>query len=158
MKTEAIKTGHTNPDAITGAPASHPGATGIGAASGAASGAAVGAIGGPVGAVIGAVAGGIVGGVAGHNIGEWHDPSDAAYWKNEYKNRSYFDKTANYDQDVVPALSYGSSMGADHSSTKDTFASIEDKAKAGWDKLRGKSKYTYQEARPMINDAYDRKI
>ncbi len=66
---------HTNPDAITGAPGSHPGATGIGSASGAAVGAALGAIGGPVGAIIGGVAGAAVGGGAGHAAGEANDPS-----------------------------------------------------------------------------------
>ncbi len=65
----------TNPDPITGAPGSHPGATAIGSASGAATGAVIGAIGGPVGAVIGGIAGAAVGGGVGHTAGESHDPS-----------------------------------------------------------------------------------
>ena len=158
MKSEKTQVGHTNPDAITGAPASHPGATAIGTASGAATGAGLGAIGGPAGAVIGAVAGGIVGGITGHDIGEWHDPSDAAYWSNEYKNRPYFDKSANYDTDVVPALSYGSTLGMDNSSSKSSFDSVEDKVKQGWSQARGKSRYSYDQARPLIADAYSRKL
>ena len=158
MKTETIQPGHTNPDAITGAPASHPGATGVGAASGAATGAALGAIGGPVGAVIGGVVGAAVGGAAGHGICEWNDPSDESYWKGEYKNRKYFDKTANYDTDVVPAFSYGSRLRSGKTTEKSTFASVEDKVKQEWDKVRGKSKYSYDQARPMISDAYERQI
>jgi phage tail tape-measure protein len=158
MKTETVKTGHTNPDAITGAPASHPGATGIGSASGAAAGAALGAIGGPIGAIIGGVAGAAVGGVAGHSIGEWNDPSDAAYWKSEYKNRKYFDKGADYENDVVPALSYGSRLRSSRTDSTATFASVEDKVKANWDKVRGNSKYSYDQARPLISDAYERQV
>jgi phage tail tape-measure protein len=156
MKTETAHTGHTNPDAITGSPGSHPGATGIGAASGAATGAAIGAIGGPVGAVIGGVVGAAVGGVTGHSIGEWNDPSDATYWQNEYKNRSYFDKTANYDSDVVPALSYGSRLRRNRTAANSSFASVEDKVKNEWDRVRGQSKYSYEQARPLISDAYER--
>ena len=74
-KDTIVNTAHTNPDAITGAPGSHPGATGIGSASGAAVGAALGAIGGPVGAIIGGVAGAAVGGGVGHSAGEANDPS-----------------------------------------------------------------------------------
>jgi phage tail tape-measure protein len=158
MKTGLRETGHTNPDAITGAPGSHPGATGVGAASGAATGAAIGAIGGPVGAVIGGVAGAAVGGLAGHSIGEWNDPSDATYWKGEYRNRSYYDENADYDTDVVPALSYGSRLRRDRTAGTSSFSSIEDKVKAEWNKIRGKSKYSYGQARPMISDAYEREI
>ena len=64
-----------NPDAITGAPGSHPDGTAIGSASGAATGAAIGAVGGPVGAAIGGVAGAIAGAVVGHKAGEAHDPT-----------------------------------------------------------------------------------
>ncbi len=66
---------HTNPDPITGAPGSHPGATAIGSASGGVTGAVLGAIAGPVGMVIGAVAGAAVGGGLGHAAGEANDPS-----------------------------------------------------------------------------------
>ena len=166
MATDTSKTGHTNPDAITGASGSHPGATGIGSASGAATGAAIGAIGGPVGMVVGLVAGAIVGGGTGHAIGEAHDPSDEAYWKDEYKNRGYYDKSANYDQDVAPAYRYGSSLGAPASATAavgttaapSTFASIEDRAKQGWEKVKGTSSLSYDQVRSHVKDAYDRKV
>ena len=170
MATESTKSGHTNPDLITGAPASHPGATGIGSASGAATGAALGALGGPIGAVIGGVAGAIVGGGIGHGVGEAYDPSDMAYWKDEYKNRSYYDKSANYDRDVAPAYGYGSSLGTSagssasaptatpRTSTGSTFSTVEEKARQGWDKARGTSSLDYHQVRSHIQDAYDRKV
>ncbi len=164
MATEST-TGNKNPDLITGAPASHPGATGIGSASGAATGAAIGAIGGPIGAIIGGVAGAIVGGGTGHAIGEAHDPSSAAYWKDEYKNRSYYDKSANYDQDVAPAYGYGTSLGSTATSAATptgstaggTFTAVEDKAKQGWDSVKGTSSLSYDQVRSHIKDAYERK-
>ncbi len=163
MATNTPTTGHTNPDLITGAPASHPGATGIGSASGAATGAAIGAIGGPIGAIIGGVAGAIVGGGVGHGVGEAHDPSDAAYWKDEYKNRSYYDKTANYDQDVAPAYGYGSSLAASTVGTTtaakpSTFSAVETQARTGWEKVKGSSSMSYDQVRTHIQDAYDRKV
>ena len=153
-------TGHTNPDAITGAPGSHPGATGIGSASGAATGAALGALGGPIGAIIGGVTGAIVGGGAGHEIGEAHDPSDAAYWKDEYKNRSYYDKSANYDQDVAPAYAHGSSLAGTttKTGTATPFATVEDTARKGWEKVRGTSSLSYDQVKTHVQDAYDRKV
>ena len=170
---KSVSTGHTNPDAITGAPASHPGATGIGSASGAATGAAIGMIGGPIGAIIGAVAGDIVGGGVGHAAGEWNDPSDETYWKDEYKNRSY-GKSADFDQDLAPAFRYGSTMAAKSAAVAGSegiksdsstavaehpgFAAYETQAKSGWDKVRGTSKLSYDQARGAIADAYDRKI
>ena len=167
MATET-NAGHTNPDAITGAPGSHPGATGVGSASGALTGAAIGAIGGPIGAIIGGVAGAIVGGGTGHAIGEAHDPSDAAYWKDEYKNRSYYDPSANYDTDVAPAYHYGSNLATPSTASvgstspaapmpSTAFAGVEDKARQGWETVKGTSTKSYDQVRSHIQDAYDRK-
>ena len=166
MATENTTTGHKNPDAITGAPGSHPGATGIGSGSGALTGAALGAIGGPVGAIIGGIAGAIVGGGVGHAAGEANDPSDDAYWKDEYKNRSYYDKSHDYDQDVAPAYQYGSKLAAPTSATSSvgttatpsTFDKVEDTAKQGWEKVKGSSKLSYDQVRSHVRDAYDRKV
>ncbi len=169
MATDNTTSGHTNPDPITGAPGSHPGATGIGSASGAATGAAIGMIGGPVGAIIGGIAGAIVGGGTGHAIGEAHDPSDAAYWKDEYKNRSYYDPSSNYDQDVAPAYQYGSTLATPPAASTagagtmpgmtptGSFATVEDKAKQGWESIRGTSTKSYDQVRSHIQDAFERK-
>jgi hypothetical protein len=161
-----IDSDHTNSDALTGEPASHPGATGIGAAAGAATGAAAGAMGGPIGVVVGAVAGGIVGGLMGHDIGEWHDPSDEIYWRQEYKTSSFYDETADFDRDVAPALQCGGllavrmrqnpSQKATH--LAESFAAMEAEATEQWELARGKSKYTFAEASKAIEQAYLKKL
>ena len=74
-QTTDFASAHVNPDPLTGAPGSHPGATAIGSASGAATGAALGALAGPIGAVIGGITGAAVGGGIGHSVGEANDPS-----------------------------------------------------------------------------------
>jgi phage tail tape-measure protein len=160
-------TGHTNADPVTGAPGSHPGATAIGTTSGALTGAALGFIGGPIGAAIGAIVGGAVGGWTGHAAGEWNDPSDMTFWRNEYKNRSYYDKSANFDSDVAPAYQYGNALahhvGQDQVATGTVdqarpFTEIDDKARQGWDQVRGDSKLSYDQASVAVADAYDRKL
>jgi hypothetical protein len=156
MITEKQTQGHTNPDPITGAPGSHPGATAIGTASGTATGAAIGVVGGPVGIVVGGVVGGIVGAALGHGIGEWHDPSDQDYWRREYPNSKYYDKSADFDQDVAPAYRYGSNMGLQAGSSRST-TSFDDTARKDWDSVKAKSKLTYEQARNAISDAYTRK-
>ena len=104
-KDPTVNAAHTNPDAITGAPGSHPGATGIGSASGATVGAVLGAIGGPVGAIIGGVAGAAVGGGVGHSAGEANDPSvgnsDDAITPNSAKRTNAATTTTLVDRDLT---------------------------------------------------------
>jgi hypothetical protein len=62
--------------------------------------------------------------------------------RGEYKNRAYFDKSADYDSDVPPALQYGGALATDASNTAPTsnlYSSIEAKAKQGWEKIKGTS-------------------
>jgi len=95
--------GHdTNPDAITGAPGSHPVGTGVGAAGGGAAGAAIGAAvtgpAAPVGAVVGAVVGSVAGGLAGKGAAEAVNPTaEDAYWRDNYKNQPYVEQGRTYD-------------------------------------------------------------
>ena len=100
--------GTPNRDPITGAPGAHPVGTGLGAAAGGmAAGAAAGTVAGPVGTVIGAAVGAVVGGLAGKGIAESIDPTmEEAYWREEYVNRPYVTKGANFD-DYGPAYRYG---------------------------------------------------
>lgn len=98
----------TNADAITGAPGSHPVGTGIGAAAAGAAGAALGSavpgVGTVVGGAVGAVVGAVAGGYAGKAIAEAVDPTEEeAYWRDEYKNRPYYDADLDYDRDYAPA-------------------------------------------------------
>ncbi len=164
MSTDTTKSDYTpgnkNADPITGAPGSHPGGTAIGTASGAATGAAIGSLGGPIGTVIGAVAGGIVGAGVGHTAGEAHDPTDPKFWRDQYKNSSYYDENADFDRDVAPAYEYGTTLPtatATSSGGKSTFEAVEDKAREGWEKVKGSSTHSYDKARGAIRDAYETK-
>src|SRR3954470_2056865 len=107
-RTDAPK--DSNPDAITGAPGSHPIGTGVGAAGAGAAGAAIGsvvpgvgtAVGGAVGAVVGAVAGGL----AGKAVAEAVNPTEEdAYWRDNFSSRPYASGST-YD-DFAPAYRYG---------------------------------------------------
>lgn len=81
----------TNPDAITGAPGSHPVATGVGAAGAGLTGTIIGtAVGGPVGGVIGAAVGSILGAYAGKGVGELVDPTaEDAYWRENHRTQAH---------------------------------------------------------------------
>ncbi len=81
----------SNPDAITGAPGSHPVGTGVGAASVGLTGAAVGTlIAGPVGGVVGAVVGAVAGGLGGKAAGEALVPTvDDAAWRETHAEQPY---------------------------------------------------------------------
>ena len=146
-----------NPDLITGSPGSHPAGTGIGAASGAATGAAVGAIGGPVGAVIGGVSGAIVGGLIGHGIGEAVDPTEDAYWREQHAQAGYYNDEYAYD-DYEPAyrLGYNAADANKHApyDADEHDAALEEV----YEKRRGESRLDYEEAKPAIRDAYDRRV
>jgi phage tail tape-measure protein len=157
---DTTKTGDTNPDLITGNPGSHPAGTGIGAASGAATGAALGAIGGPVGAVIGGVSGAVVGGLIGHGIGEAVDPTEDAYWRENHKERPYVREGQGYD-DYEPAyrLGYNAADSSRSDSgvaayTDETDSTLREKYDSGY---RGESKLDWDDAKPAVRDAYDRR-
>ena len=145
-----------NPDPITGSSGSHPAGTGIGAASGAATGAAVGAIGGPVGAVIGGVSGAIVGGLIGHGIGEAVDPTEDEYWRESHSDRDYYKDDYAYD-DYEPAyrLGYNAADANKHQPYNDE---VETSLSEHYEKRRGESRLDYDQAKPAIRDAYERRV
>ena len=107
MNTENNESRDSNPDPITGAPGSHPVATGVGAASAGLAGAAIGtAVGGPVGGVVGAVIGAVSGGYGGKATGEVIDPTaEDAYWQENHGNQT-FGNEGSYD-DYAPAYRTG---------------------------------------------------
>lgn len=162
----------SNPDAITGAPGSHPVGTGIGAAVGgaaagvgtaaavgAATGAAAGSVvpgpGTVVGGVVGAVVGAVAGGYAGKAVAEHIDPTvEDAYWRGEYRNRKYYDSTMDYESDFAPAYRYGwESYSAYGDRPMDT---VDNDLRSGWDKSRGKSRLEWDRAQHAVRDAWDR--
>src|SRR5262249_48931347 len=146
----------SNPDPITGAPGAHPVGVGVGAAAaGAAAGAAGGAMAGPVGAVAGAVIGGVAGGYAGKGIAESIDPTvEDAYWRENYANRSYYDRSHTYDADYAPAYRHGwESRGRYHDRTWDQ---AESDIKQGWESAKANSRLTWEKAKHATRDAWDR--
>ena len=142
-----------NPDPVTGTPGSHPVETGVGAAAGGlAAGAALGAAAGPVGAVAGAVVGGLLGGLAGKEVGEQIDPtSQDAYWRENYRNRSYVEPDAKYEA-YQPAYQYGWESRGRHAGRR--FDEVEPELAQGWSKT--KSNLTWDRAKHATRDAWDR--
>jgi uncharacterized protein (TIGR02271 family) len=147
----------TNPDPITGAPGSHPVATGVGAAAAGAAGAAIGSIvpgvGTVVGGVVGAIAGSVGGGYAGKAVGEMIDPTGTdEYWKENYKTREYA-KGSNYDE-LRPAYRYGATL-AEQSKTPDF---DESRARREWASNKEAAGLPFERARGAIQDEFNRTL
>ena len=144
-----------NRDPISGERGAHPVGTGLGAAAGGtAAGAAVGSVAGPVGTAIGAAAGAIVGGLAGKGIAERIDPTaEEAYWRENFSSRPYVSRDATFD-DYGPAYrlgvsSYGQSEGR-------SFEQDEQRVRQDWERSKGSSRLTWDEARVPVHDAWQR--
>lgn len=162
----------TNPDAITGAPGSHPVGTGIGAAAGGAAGtvggiaaaAAVGAtagsaaapgLGTAIGGAIGAVVGAVAGGYAGKAIAEAIDPTaEDAYWRDEHRNRGYYDANYDYDTDYGPA--YRTAVDSYNTSPGKSYAEAEAELRERWNRDRGQSRLDWSHASQAMRDVYER--
>lgn len=144
-----------NRDPITGTPGAHPIGTGIGAAlGGAAAGAATGTVAGPVGTVIGAAVGAIIGGLAGKGIAETVDPTaEDAYWRDNYKDRPYVDKAADYET-YRPAYGYGVEAYSRYPGR--SFEDVESDLALGWGNARGRSNLDWQNAKGATRDAWTR--
>jgi len=143
-----------NRDPITGAPGAHPVGAGVGAAGGAAAGAAVGAVGGPVGAAVGLVAGGIVGGLAGKGVAEKIDPTvEDAYWRDNYRNQPYVDRTAEYDE-YRPAYRTGYEGYSRYAGKR--FEDVEPDLQRDYEKSRGTSRLGWDKAKHATRDAWHR--
>jgi hypothetical protein len=146
-----------NPDAITGAPGSHPVGTGIGAAGAGAAGAAIGAALGPVGSVaggvIGAVVGAVAGGLAGKGAAEAINPTDEdAYWRANYKNRPYYTPGSDYENYE------GDYRHGYESTTRYTgsFDEAEADLRRDWEARPENRGRTWEESKAAVRDAYHR--
>jgi len=144
-----------NPDPITGEPGSHPVGTGLGSAGGAAAGAAVGAaVGGPVGALVGGVAGAVAGGGAGHAMGEGVNPTvEEGYWRENYVKRPYARPGSKFE-DYYPAYKYGWESASRPTYKNRKFDEVESDLGRGWDKAKGTSRHTWEDARMATKDAW----
>ncbi|CAA9439732.1 MAG: FIG00348944: hypothetical protein [uncultured Phycisphaerae bacterium] len=151
-----------NRDPITGAPGSHPIGTGVGAGLGGAGAAAAGfAIGAaasgpaaPIGGAIGAVVGAIAGGLAGKGVAESVNPTEEdAYWRNEHKNRPYYESGRTYDE-YAPAYRYGWESRSKHQGRQ--FDEVESDLGRDWDRAKGKSSLGWDKAKHATRDAWHR--
>ena len=143
----------TNPDAITGAPGSHPVGTGVGAAGAGAAGAAIGSMAGPIGTVVGAVVGAVAGGYAGKGVAEMVDPTaEDAYWRENYKSRPYA-KGTDYNQ-LAPAYKYGWESRTRHQGKN--FDEVETDLRSDWDRQHGSSGMSWDKAKMAVRDSWDR--
>jgi hypothetical protein len=142
-----------NPDLITGAPGSHPVGTGVGAAGAGAAGAAIGSVAGPIGTAVGAVVGAVAGGLAGKGVAEAVNPTEDAYWRDNYRTRSYARPGADYDE-FEPAYRYG--YNASDRYQGQNFDDIEGELRRDWESKRGNSSLDWDAARPACRDAFDR--
>ena len=150
--------GPRNADPITDAPGAHPIETGVGAgAVGAAAGLAVGALGGPVGAVIGAAVGGaVVGGLAGKGVGELIDPTTEDAWLHDYFGTRTAHKKGETADHYRDAYRYGLTSADTYHGRR--FEDVEGDLRTGWDKARGTSTLSWDEARDAVRHAFDRTI
>ncbi len=160
VKNPGDRTRDENPDAITGAPGSHPVGTGIGAAAAGVAGAAIGSIvpgvGTLIGGATGAVIGAVFGGLAGKGIAEAIDPTaEEAYWRNEHRNRPYFRDDYTFDEDYAPAYMYGYQTRANNPTTAYDKLN-DDELRSGWESTKAKSRLKYEDAKHAMRDAWQR--
>src|SRR6185436_10716758 len=144
-----------NRDPITGAHGAHPVGTGLGAAAGGmAAGAVAGTVVGPVGTLLGAAAGAIAGGLAGKGVAEIIDPTiEEAYWRTNYSSRPYVTRDATFD-DYGPAYRYGVSSYSRFPGK--TFGQAEAELRRDWERDKGSSRLTWNEARHAVRDSWQR--
>jgi hypothetical protein len=134
----------------------HPVGSGVGAAAGAATGAAVGtAVAGPVGTLVGAAVGALAGGLVGHGIAEGVNPTEEdAYWRENYRNRSYVKADRSYE-DYQPAYKYGWESRAQHANKK--WEDVEPELGRNWNSYnQGAARQPWEEAKLATKDAWHR--
>lgn len=154
----------SNPDPITGAPGAHPVGTGLGGVAGAAAGvagtaaagAAAGTAVGPVGTVLGGAAGAVVGALAGKGIAEKMNPTEEeAYWRDNYRNEPYYQDHYSWD-DYRSGYRVGYEGYSRHGMSGRTFDNFEDEFRTDYEKGKGSSKLTWDQARNAARAAWDR--
>lgn len=144
-----------NPDAITGAPGSHPVGTGIGAAIGGAAvaGAMAGTAVGPVGTIAGAAVGAVVGGLMGKGVAEKVDPTrEDAYWRENHARQGWA-KGRPYD-DFQPAYRVGYEGYSKHGATGASFEDSADELRKQYESK--KPKVAWNDAQPASRAAWQK--
>ena len=146
-------------DPLTGTRGARPVGTGMGAMAGGAAGAAFGSVlpgvGNVFGAAIGAIVGALAGGLVGKEIAEMIDPTaEEIYWQHELTARPYYDQRFTFRDDYSFAYAFGYVMRIEYTGRE--FNDVEHELEKHWEKARGDSRLTWNLARPVIADAWNR--
>jgi uncharacterized protein (TIGR02271 family) len=145
-----------NRDPISGARGAHPVGTGVGAvAGGAATGAAVGSVAGPIGTAAGVVAGAVAGGLVGKGVAEAVNPTaERDYWSTNYNREPYYRSGRTWD-DYEGAYRTGYEGYARHGQSRE-WDQCEADLRRDFEQRKGKSRLSWEEARPAVRAAWDR--
>jgi hypothetical protein len=142
-----------NIDPITGAPHSHPVATGLGATLGTIF-AAPASIAGPVGTIAGATLGAVVGGLLAKNIVDNVNPhEEAQFWREHFMEREYYVPGTTYDL-YAPAYRLGWEARSQY--PDDEFEQIEESLGRLWESAQDNTHMDWAIARRAAKDAWDR--
>jgi hypothetical protein len=103
---------------------------------------------------VGIVAGAVIGGLAGKGAAEAIDPTaEDAYWRENYRTRSYVDKNTTYDT-YRPAYrvgyeGYGRLRGR-------RYEEVEPELQRDYERVAGQSGLAWEKARRASRDAWER--
>lgn len=143
-----------NRDPISGAPGAHPVGVG-GAAGGLAAGAVAGTVFGPIGTLIGAAAGTVLGAAAGKGVAESIDPTgEADYWRETSRTRPYYSDEHDFQRDYAGVYHAGAVARGEY--PEQSWDDTEHRLQAGWEARRGESRLDWEQARPALQDAWER--
>jgi hypothetical protein len=107
---------------------------------------------GPMGAD--AVAGAMAGGLAGHSFAASIDPTvEEAYWREHYSSRPYVTGGATFNE-YRPAYSYG--VDAHRRFEGRSFEQVEPELMRDWDRVKGTSSLTWENAKLAARDSWQR--
>lgn len=141
--------------------ATHPGKRGdhplggaVGAAVGGMAGAAMGSPAGPLGVIAGAGVGGVAGALAGKGIAQSVNPTtEDAYWRDNYKDRSYIESGASYDT-YQPAYRHGIEGYTRYEGRN--YQEVEPNLRSDWENSPNSGTLPWEKAQPATRDAYER--
>lgn len=155
--TKKVATTDSNPDPITGEPGAHPFGVAGGGTGGALAGAAIGgAVGGPVGAAVGGAIGAVAGGYAGKGAAEMVNPTEEeGYWRTEYKNRPYADKSKDFDY-YSPGYRYGWENASNPTYQNRPFDDVQSDLERDWSSYPNRAGREWREVKGATRDAYER--
>ena len=115
----------------------------------------LGVVGGPVGMAVGAAIGGLAGAAAGNGVATAVNPAaEDTYWRTSYSTRPGYVSGYNYDDDYLPAYRLGYDGRSRYAGR--SFDDVESSLRSDWERLRGTSRLTWNQASNATRDAWHR--